>query len=274
MLALTDLLDPRPESDPPVTPICDSVRIPVNQLGRRVAELPPAGAGLRVADIGRESFEAVDWLIANDRRAAVTTDFRLADSSLSVSTKRRLWRPAAFVESVVTRLEAERRRDAHDSPAALIGAGVDLACGVGRDAVFAASAGFRMLGVDVLPDAIERADALAERYLLDPAAARFATEDVCRFVTETDERFDLVIVVRFLDRALLPAIARLLRPGGSLVYETFTVQQRHRYDRPKNPSHLLEPEELRRAFGALDIEHYDEDWREYGHTARLWARRF
>ena len=38
--------------------------------------------------------------------------------------------------------------------------------------------------------------------------------------------FDLVVVTRYLQRDLFPSLRAAVRPGGLVVYETFTVKQR------------------------------------------------
>jgi SAM-dependent methyltransferase len=64
--------------------------------------------------------------------------------------------------------------------------------------------------------------------------------------------FDVVVVVHYLHRPLFPALRAALRPGGILVYETFTRAQAER-GRPTNPAFLLEPGELRRLAAPLEI---------------------
>ena len=57
------------------------------------------------------------------------------------------------------------------------------------------------------------------------------------------DSFDLIVVVHYLHRPLFPALVSALRPGGVLVYETFTRAQAAR-GKPTNPAFLLEPGEL------------------------------
>jgi hypothetical protein len=83
------------------------------------------------------------------------------------------------------------------------------------------------------------------------------------------------VCVRFLWRPLLPALAEALRPGASLVYETFTERQR-RHGKPLGPDHLVGEGELRERFASLGLEivRYRESDPESGPAlASLWARR-
>ena len=52
--------------------------------------------------------------------------------------------------------------------------------------------------------------------------------------------FDVIVVVHYLHRPLFPQLLAALRPGGVLVYETFTTAQAAR-GKPTNPDFLLRP---------------------------------
>ena len=69
--------------------------------------------------------------------------------------------------------------------------------------------------------------------------------------------FDVVVVVRFLERALCDAIAAALRPGGLLFYQTFTRERSG--PGPSNPDFLLAPGELLGLFPGLQTVYYRED---------------
>jgi hypothetical protein len=66
------------------------------------------------------------------------------------------------------------------------------------------------------------------------------------------------LVFRYLHRPLIPAIARVLAPGGLLIYETFTTEQRSLGTGPRNPDYLLEPGELPDLFSELELlDHWE-----------------
>jgi SAM-dependent methyltransferase len=67
-----------------------------------------------------------------------------------------------------------------------------------------------------------------------------------------------VLVFRYLHRPLAPELERVLRPGGLLLYETFTLHQREIARHPKNPAFLLEPGELPRLFPKLEVLRAEE----------------
>lgn len=142
------------------------------------------------------------------------------------------------------------------------GTALDLACGLGGNALFLARCGLETTAYDISPVALER---LAESARVEGLAVAVEARDVVARPPAADG-FDVVVVSRFLDRDLVPALMAALRPGGVLFYQTYTVGSP---TGPSNPAYLLRPGELRLLFGELEPLAY----REEGDQARLVARR-
>lgn len=153
------------------------------------------------------------------------------------------------------------------------GRALDLACGTGRNTLLLAEHGWQALGVDISPVALQRAHTEAQRRGL---ALDLLAVDVQHWRWPRD-RFELLGVFRFLDRALCPQLMAALRPGGVLIYETFTIAQRGYEGGPRSDALLLQPGELPTLFPALDVlEHVEGVFEEDGRPralARLVARR-
>ena len=135
----------------------------------------------------------------------------------------------------------------------------DLACGRGRHALAAAGLGARVVAIDA------RAEALRE--LAGRARARALPIAPLRADLETPHGIPLrpgscgaILVFRFLFRPLARAIVACLAPGGLLLYETFTRQQREVPYGPRNEAFLLEPGELPALFPGLEILDASEGW--------------
>lgn len=132
---------------------------------------------------------------------------------------------------------------------------LDLACGRGRHALLLAAAGFRVRAIDRDSAKIDVLKRTAEKLGL---TLETNLEDV-----ELDganlgsAAYDAVLVIRYLHRPLFPALIRALRPGGILLYETFTVAQARR-GKPTNPNYLLAPGELPRLVAPLEIDRQRE----------------
>ena len=145
---------------------------------------------------------------------------------------------------------------------------LDLAMGEGRHAVPLAAAGFQTFGVDLSVERLATACRAAHhRGLTFHAWAA----DLDSYPLPA-ERFDLLFCTRFLLRARWDDLKRCVRPGGFVMYETFTVRQTKLGRGPSSPDHLLEPGELAAAFSGWDIllaEEVDAP----AATARLIARK-
>ena len=86
------------------------------------------------------------------------------------------------------------------------------------------------------------------------------------------EQYDLVLVFFFLQRELFPALTAALKPGGHLIYKTYTTEQQRFEGGPSHPMFLLQPNELLHAFPSLRVLHYHETIQEKG-VAELVARK-
>ena len=131
---------------------------------------------------------------------------------------------------------------------------LDVAMGRGRHALPLAQAGFRTFGVDISVDAVREAMAAAAR-------AGVGIRGWCADLTQHPlprGRFDLVVVCRYLQRDLFDDLRAAVVPGGIVIYETFTTQQRDLGRPPTSADHLLEPGELRRRFDGFDLMCYEE----------------
>jgi len=127
---------------------------------------------------------------------------------------------------------------------------LDVACGRGRHALLLAGAGFPVRAVDRDPGLVAWLDGLARRLRLPLEAAVVDLERGGASFGE--EEWELVLVFDYLHRPLLPALVRALKPGGILLCETFTRDDRQP-GRPRNPHHLLEPGELPVLVAPLEV---------------------
>ena len=129
------------------------------------------------------------------------------------------------------------------------GLALDLAGGAGRNAVYAAGLGFSVTLVDASAEALAKARSL-------PLTLIHADLERGEYIPSPSS-FDLVMVFFYLQRDLFPALEAALRPGGVLIYRTYTIE-RLRTHPHANRSFLLEPGELREAFAGLRVLDYVE----------------
>ena len=127
---------------------------------------------------------------------------------------------------------------------------IDVACGNGRHALWLAAAGLATEAVDRDADAIARLREEALRRGLEMDAR---VEDLERpGASLGHERYDVIVVFRYLHRPLFAALRTALRPNGLLIYETFTVGQAVR-GKPSNPAFLLNHHELPTLVAPLQV---------------------
>ncbi len=122
------------------------------------------------------------------------------------------------------------------------GRALDIACGEGHVAVALAQRGWEVDAFDISLEALRRARRLAARCGVN---VRLFSADAYQYPLPAST-YDLVTVFLFLERSTLPLrITHTLRPGGALIYETFTIEAIGWPGfRVSNPEHLLRPNEL------------------------------
>ena len=153
------------------------------------------------------------------------------------------------------------------------GHALDLACGAGSNAVFLASRGWQVTGVDASSEGLKIAKARATALGLEIDLIK-ADLETGRFQI-AQQSYDLIIDFFYLHRALWPVIRSGLKIGGLFVAEIH-LQDMTPGIKPMNPEFLLAPGELLSEFRDWKIENYSEGGRSIGltrRTARLIARR-
>lgn len=136
------------------------------------------------------------------------------------------------------------------------GDALEIACGLGGNAVLLAGQGLATRAWDLSGVAMAR--------LADYGRAHgLPLECEARDVVANPPpplSCDVVVVAHFLDRTLIPHIARALRPGGLVFYQSFTLA-RVTDTGPSNPDFRLADNELLALFAGLRVLVYREEGR-------------
>lgn len=135
-----------------------------------------------------------------------------------------------------------------------VGRALDVPCGAGRNAIFLASRGFSVTGIDISGVALARAEATARARGLSVEWIR-RDLDTGHGVTGA---FELIVLIHYVDLDLLRDLAGLLAPGGHLVVELHLATDQP-VAGPKDPAFRVAPGALRDAAGQLDILGYSEE---------------
>jgi len=149
-------------------------------------------------------------------------------------------------------------------------AALDIACGAGRHAVWLAEQGFHVTALDFSLAALAKARNLAERRHVTVDLGQADLESSC--VSVGRAAYDLICGFFFLDRPLFPKLIEALKPGGLVIYKTYSVDQLRYPGRPRHPMYLLEHNELLKLFAAFRILQYEERWQPSG-TAAIVAQK-
>jgi len=170
------------------------------------------------------------------------------------------------------------------------GPALDLACGAGRNTLFLAGRPQSVTAADYSAAALEILESRAragghpversvDRYavthkgVLAPPQGPRGTIRIAEVDLERarlpENSFELILCFQYLQRSLFRGMEKALRPGGFLLFETYTRAQvdpdrvgvTHRKDFPSgphNPNYLLAAGELRTAFPTLETLFYRE----------------
>ncbi len=134
------------------------------------------------------------------------------------------------------------------------GLALDLASGLGANALLLAQQGMTTQAWDISDIAMHKLQQQAETHTL-------SIETCIHEISENSfmpDSFDVIVVSRFLDRSISNAIMESLKPKGLLFYQTYT-QHKTSAQGPKNPRFLLAENELLDLFSALKVVYYREN---------------
>lgn len=230
------ILDLRCANDYRAAHAVGSSHIPLQQLEERLHELPTKAVPLwLVGDdelrAGHSLLSERGYQISGCSRSDAVTQIERGDTS------RQMWGANFFLQEVVQNFGAQLGSTA-----------LDIGCGSGRDAVYLAMQGKDVRAVDIKPQALAKARTLAayNGVALDTQLCDIEKEPFSPEATE------ILIVMRYLHRPLLPQLGDWVCPGGHLIYQTF-LEGAQAFGSPKRKASLLEKGELARHFSDWDI---------------------
>jgi dihydroneopterin aldolase len=245
----------------------------------------------RVVDIGTAQESRLLETLAERLLAALFEEFPISRVKLWL---RKLHPPISFVtRSVGIRIERTRLAQqvfrADPPPARFLvqqlhrlpqGKILDVASGSGRHALFLASLGYQVEAVDRDEQALAQLSTSARaRHLTGISSRVLDLEQPPLKPNLGHETYDAILVFFYLNRPLFPSLINALKPGGVLLYETFTVDNHVQRQHPKRREFCLAHCELLSLTSGLRICHYDEglhegtDGLESLYTAQLAAQK-
>lgn len=246
------ILDVRPAEAFDARHRAEAVNIPLEELPQRIHELPSPYVPVVIFDTDPARAEAARMELAGRERSITAVhsgeDFLRVGPFEAGASNRRLWRPHALTVQAV--------EIARSSWGDVRGKRVlDVASGTGRDAVYLAMQGMSVEAWDILPDALDRLRDLAGRSCVPVTTS---VRDVEREGVIPPDEYDMIVCFNFLHRPFMPSIARGVRPGGMVVYETFVDPQREMFGKPMREAFVLRSGELPAWFEEFERIEYRE----------------
>jgi rhodanese-related sulfurtransferase len=238
------LLDVRTESEYAEAHIPGSILLPLHELPARVAEVPNGGMPVAVVcEHGHRSSSACSFLAEHGYHHLFNLDGGidkwpgpLAAGINGQHLPHQLIAPTPWLVD-----------NFHSLPK---GIALDIAMGNGRNAIYLATRGFDVDGVDVDPDVVTKARATARRFHAPIRAIIGNVEDGTYIIPM--EAYDVIVVFNFLHRPLFRDIKDGLKPGGVVVFQTY-LEEQLRFGKPRNPAHLLKSGELASVFSDFEV---------------------
>lgn len=142
------------------------------------------------------------------------------------------------------------------------GRALEIACGLGGNALLLAEHGLGVEALDVSPVALAKLKGFAEQRGLQ-IDARQADLEAGELIAQ---HYDVIVCSHYLYRPLCAALQNALNEGGLLFYQTFTRDKLEPVG-PSREDYLLQRNELTKLFAGLDVIYYREDGR-HGNTSQ------
>ncbi len=137
---------------------------------------------------------------------------------------------------------------------------LDVAAGEGRHALYMASQGYDVTGLDRDEHALATLTRRAGEHHLPNLSTWEADleKDPEAPPALGDQEYEGILVFFYLFRPLFPSLLHALKPGGVLIYETFLIDNHLRFNHPRRKEFCLEHNELLHLTHPLRVLHYDE----------------
>ncbi|MFT4607762.1 MAG: tellurite methyltransferase [Urechidicola sp.] len=137
-----------------------------------------------------------------------------------------------------------------------VGNALDVACGLGQKSMFLAESGFQVDAIDVSAIGLERAHQQAVAQGLDINWIQHDLDEPYDF----RQKYDLIIVMWYVDLTLIRRLCGQLAPGGYLLCEEHLAcdNDSGEFIGPRNASFRVAPNALRVAVAGFEVCYYDE----------------
>jgi tellurite methyltransferase len=143
---------------------------------------------------------------------------------------------------------------------------LDMGMGEGRNAVFLAHKGHKVLGIDISSVAVKKARMLAREF---DVRIKAVVADLSKYKIAKGS-LDAIVSFYYVDRTLHRRMTSWLKPGGILIYEAHTINQKKTPGNESyNKRYMLKPNELLNMFDNMIVLKYEEPLHVGEYTASI-----
>ncbi len=130
------------------------------------------------------------------------------------------------------------------------GRALDAASGVAINGIYLAQLGLKVFALDISEYALRLAKQRAETMgiLLEAAVVDLSHPWL------PEAHFEVIVNFHFLERATFSIYRKALKPGGLIIFDTFTKHPKQK----DAPEYYLDPGELLKSFQDYEVIHYSE----------------
>ena len=133
---------------------------------------------------------------------------------------------------------------------------LDLACGAGRNSIFLAECGFDVDALDIAEIAVDALNTEAKKKNLHSKINTYQVDLDTHEIQK--DKYDIIVMANFLDRAVLESAKNALKKGGVLFVETYMINDENE-KKQSDPNNLLKSQELKEMLDdSWQILHFDE----------------
>ena len=130
---------------------------------------------------------------------------------------------------------------------------LDMGMGEGRNAVFLATRGHNVVGIDISSVAIKKANALAREFSTEIKGVVASLDDY----RIKDNSFDVILSFYYVDRKLIKKMKKWLKPGGLIFYEAHTLEKL-KDGKMLNKNYLVGKGEVKKFFYDMKVLKFEE----------------
>ena len=134
------------------------------------------------------------------------------------------------------------------------GQAICLAAGTGRNAIFLAQSGYQVTAIDISQAALHWCDEMSNKLGVE---VKTLEADLLAF-DFGNEIWDLATNLYFYEPAIFQGLKQAIRPGGHILFQTYSKAQKNFEKGPNNDAFLVHPKELEIEFRDWELLYFEE----------------